>query len=282
MKVAAADTPVLRGNPKIWAEMGGANRAGSKAKKRRMRLAFKVAVLLTACLLALQAGRLARGYLISDIAFQVRNIVIKGLDRHDGAPVYSALEDLKRSNILDLETDDVSARLAGFPWVQDFSLRKHLPGTVVLEIHERQQLCALSVPGGVYEIDGNGKIWPAKSGVSGVFSLVPPLSPSDRRVQRLVDTLLRAGLSGKVLGIAPGGAEDFILEAEGGWSLRVSAFTGIEEQWARFQKARAWVAENHPERKALDLRWDGRVVLEPPAVAPAGSPENGTAGEEKG
>jgi hypothetical protein len=65
-----------------------------------------------------------------------------------------------------------------------------------------------------------------------------------------------------VVSILPGGRGSYRLETREGWVLRVDPRQDLEAQWSRFERSAEWVRRHHPERRCLDLRWDGKVVLE--------------------
>ena len=281
MKTAAAETPVWRGDPKIYQGMGRALGAGEKVRKRRYRTVRRLLLLGLFGAVAFKTGEMTRAFIARDPSFRLKEVVVEGALRHDPAILRGVFADLEGSSLLDVGADDVGRRLAPFPWVKGFLFRKHYPHTLTVEVTERPQLCAVAAGGRVVEIDGYGHVWPAVQGVEGVFETVG-VDPSDPGLQTLVESLLRGGLSGKVAGIAPGSCGDFVLRTSDGWSLRVTAGGDLAAAWERYRRARPWAEANCAGRRALDLRWEGRVVLEapPPGTGEGGKPpvENRPAG----
>lgn len=244
-----------------------------RRERRRTARRVLLSVLAVACLsgLAAPAGT-GWNLLREDSAFAVRHIQVVGLNRHAPADLLDALRLLRGKNLVSLSPQDVAARLSRFAWLKGFLCRKHLPNTLIVEVEEREALCTLSTPQGNYEIDGAGFAWKAPPGAGGHFALGPGLSPSDPAVQSAVSDLLRLGLVGRVtaLSAAPG-EPGLLLSAEGGWTL-VADPENLAGQWDRFQRARAWADRFAKDRKTVDLRWSGRVVLREPEVPPEEDP----------
>ena len=215
------------------------------------------------------------GYRIlrSDGAFAVRQVQVVGLTRHAAAPVAEALRPLRGRNLLALEPQDVARSLSPFPWVRGFLCRRHLPDTLIVEVEERDLLCALATPGGVVEIDGAGNVWPALPGIPGVFAVGAGVDPSDPAVQSLVAGLLKMNLTAQVTGLASAGPGVVDLKTRDGWDLVMDPREDLAAQWSRFTGARAWAEAYAPKRKSMDLRWAGKVVLAPPPAAPEGVPD---------
>ena len=255
-----------------------------RERRRTARRAF-FTVLTVACLsgLAALAGT-GWNLLREDSAFAVRQIQVVGLNRHAPADLLEALYLLRGKNLVSVSPQDVAARLSRFPWLKGFLCRKHLPNTLIVEVEEREALCTLSTPQGCFESDGTGFAWKAPPGAGGHFALGQGMLPSDPIVQAAVSDLLRIGLAGRVTSLsAARGEPGLLLTADEGWTLVVDP-ENLAEQWDRFQRTRAWADRFAKDRKTVDLRWSGRVVLrepedppekDPPAPSGEGGPQHG-------
>lgn len=263
MRGASVQTPVWRGNPGIYPGAKGIAGTGEKVRKRRLRTLGRLLLLALFGAAAFKTGQMTRAFIARDPAFRLKTVVVEGALRHDPAPLRGMLSDLQGTSLLEVGAEDVGRRLAPFPWVKGFLFRKHYPHTLTVEITERPQLCAVSAAGSVVEIDGAGQVWQALPGVPGVFDAVG-VDPADPGFQSLVESLLKAGLSGKVAAIAPGSDGTFILKTPDGWSLRVAPGGDLSGAWERYRRSRPWVEANCPGRRGMDLRWEGKVVLDAP------------------
>lgn len=215
------------------------------------------------------------GLLRSDSAFSVRRIQVIGLTHHEPSPLLDALRDLRGHNLFILRPRDVAERLGGFPWLRGFLCRKHLPDTLIVEAQERPALCAVTTPQGVFELDGSGMSWPAQAGVQGVFRLEKDLDKDSGEVQGLIAELLSLGLAGQVVAVEKGDSpRAYVLVTRDGWRL-VAAARDLETQWKRFEAARNWAAMYLKDRRTMDVRWNGKVILAPPPVPEGETPAPG-------
>lgn len=272
----------------VWALLrarGTSRPAVTRLQKERKRRSLRRALLFVLLVAGLSGLAVAggRGWILlqEDRAFAIRDIELLGLNRHPPAEVLSALKDLKGRNLIVLPPEEVARRLSSFPWLKGFFCRKHLPGTLLVEVEERETLCAVRTPEGTFEVDGTGFAWKAPPGTGAHFALGTGLAPSEPMVQGVLLDLLRLGLHGQVHSLEaelPGSA--IALKCADGWTLVVSP-TDLPAQWDRFQKARSWAETYAPDRRTADLRWSGKVVLRPPEpkpadTAPASAGERGT------
>jgi len=264
---------------------GTSRPAVTRLQKERKRRTLRRALLFVLIVAGLSGLAVAggRGWILlkEDSAFAIRDIQLVGLNRHPPAEVLSALRDLKGRNLVVLPPEEVARRLAAFPWLKGFLCRKHLPGTLLVEVEERETLCAVRTPEGTYEIDGMGFAWKALPGTGAHFALGPGLDPSDPALQAAIVDLLRLGLHGQVLSLeAERPGSGVVLKCADGWTL-VAFPQDLPAEWDRFQKARAWAEKYTPDRRTADLRWSGKIVLRPPEpvpadTAPASAGEGGT------
>jgi cell division septal protein FtsQ len=228
--------------------------------RRLVRIVLVVAGLLGAAVLA-QAGW---NFLHSDTSFGIRQIHVVGLTRHEPQALRERLADLRGRNLFRLGPQDVSRRIGDLPWLRGFLCRKHLPDTLIVEVVERTQLCSVTTDRGTFEIDGQGVCWPALPGVPGVFRLGTGLDVADGSVQGFLAQLLNLGLAGTVSAVSPGTSSDsYRLTTREGWDVMVTP-EDLGAQWKKFQITKGYVAAYLPDRRSLDCRWSGKVVLLPP------------------
>jgi hypothetical protein len=117
--------------------------------------------------------------------------------------------------------------------------------------------------------------WPAQSGVQGVFRLEKGADRDSGEVQGLVAELLSLGLAGQVVTVERGDTpRAYVLVTRDGWRLIASAHD-LETQWKRFEAARNWAATYLKDRRTMDVRWNGKVVLAPPPAPEGETPAPG-------
>jgi cell division septal protein FtsQ len=246
-----------------------------KQRKRWLRWTLRTALASGSFIGVAVLAQAGWGLLRSDSAFSVRHIQVIGLVHHESSPLSDALRDLGGHNLFILRPHEVAERLGGFPWLRGFLCRKHLPDTLIVEVQERPALCAVATPEGIFELDGSGMSWPALPGVQGVFTLGRELERNAADTQGLVAELLSLGLAGQVVSVEKAETpRAYVLVTRDGWRL-VAAARDLETQWKRFEAARNWSAMYLKERRTMDLRWNGKVVLAPPPAPESETPAPG-------
>lgn len=267
-----SDTPYLRGRSASGLGLPVSPVRSRKSKKRWVRRSARTTLVALGLLGGAIIAHAGWSFLHNDGAFGIRQIHVVGLACHDPQALRDALSDLRGRNLFALGPEEVSKRFSAFPWLKGFLCRKHLPDTLIVEVLERKELCAVATEKGLYAIDGLGMAWPAPPGMSSVTTLGPGLDPSDLRVQEIVAQVASLDLRGQVASLARGVSPPaFELVCADGWRLAVSN-ENLAAQWRRFQSARAWAATYAPGQKAMDLRWEGKVVLLPAAPAQGSEP----------
>lgn len=267
-----SDTPYLRGRSASGMGLPVSPVRSRKSKKRWVRRSARTTLIALCLLGGAILAHAGWSFLHNDGAFGIRQIHVVGLAYHDPQALRDALSDLRGRNLFALGPEEVSKRFSAFPWLKGFLCRKHLPDTLIVEVLERKELCAVTTEKGLYAIDGLGMAWPAPAGMSSVTTLGPGLDPSDLGVQEIVAQVASLDLRGQVASLAKGASPSaFELVCADGWRLEVSN-EDLAAQWRRFQSARAWAATYAPGQKAMDLRWEGKVVLLPAAPAQGSEP----------
>ena len=90
--------------------------------------------------------------------FQVAKVEVQGLKRMDEMPVYSlALEEMDRS-MLAVDLSALRRRVMTLGWVEDARVTRRLPGTLVIDIVERDPVAVWQNAGKLSLIDVNGVV----------------------------------------------------------------------------------------------------------------------------
>jgi cell division protein FtsQ len=89
---------------------------------------------------------------------QVAHIVVRGEQRLGAGEVAALIDGLRGQNIFGVRLDEWRARVLSSPWVEDAVLRRVLPSTIEVTIHERTPMGIARVGNALYLIDGHGVI----------------------------------------------------------------------------------------------------------------------------
>jgi cell division septal protein FtsQ len=91
-------------------------------------------------------------------ALQVAHITVTGLQRLSPGEVLALLEGLRGRNILGVDLLEWQARLLASPWVDEVTLRRVLPSTIEVRVHERRPMAVGRIGNGLYLIDAQGVV----------------------------------------------------------------------------------------------------------------------------
>jgi cell division septal protein FtsQ len=213
-------------------------------------------------------------WLLSSPRFDLRTVQIETGNRVPAPWADTALLPLLGSNLLLLSLDDASQRLADHPWLAEARLRKQLPGTLVVEIEERQPVAvAWTVQGPVYVDEEGESIADVEAGGEEGFLIIrcDEADPeSSRNALAAARALTRArpqwGLSLREVEVL--GHEDFRLHTSVlPFPLVVRPET-VEQGVEHLARALPGLEERMGVPAAADLRYPHRIVLERKAGSP--------------
>jgi cell division protein FtsQ len=100
----------------------------------------------------------ARHYVTTTARFAVKDIVVSGNARRSVDDVASEAGVAKGANVFSLDLDRARARLLADPWIQDASLARRLPGTVTIQVTERDAAAIVAL-GDSYLASRDGEIF---------------------------------------------------------------------------------------------------------------------------
>jgi cell division protein FtsQ len=123
--------------------------------------------------------------------FQVAKVEVQGLKRMDEMPVYSlALEEMDRS-MMAVDLTALRQRVMTLGWVQDARVTRRLPGTLVIDIVERDPVAVWQHGGRLSLIDVNGVVLEQVDGRA-MPDLPLVVGPAANRETRALGQLMEA------------------------------------------------------------------------------------------
>jgi cell division protein FtsQ len=173
-------------------------------------------------------------------------------------------------NILALDIDTLKKRLRASPWVADATVRRTLPDTLEVEIHERVPL-ALAEADGLYLMDGAGVLIELYGPRTAGFDLpiVRGLTGVDGDARR--DRAQRAGALLSDLGDLGSEVSEVLFDEPGdlrivlrgaGEVLRMGA-PPYRKKLLTFLGLRGELAQRCPHAEYFDLRFRDRIYVKP-------------------
>jgi len=91
-------------------------------------------------------------------SLQIGHMVVRGHERLATGEVLALVEGLRGQNILTVKLDDWQQKLLASPWVESATIRRVLPSTVEISVHERRPMGIGRLGTAMYLIDATGVI----------------------------------------------------------------------------------------------------------------------------
>lgn len=133
-------------------------------------------------------------------SLQVSHMTVRGHERLSTGEVLSLVEGLRGQNILGVSLDEWQAKLLSSPWVESATIRRVLPSSVEITVHERRPLGIARLGTAMYLIDAKGVIideyGPAYADID--LPIIDGLAASPQQGGSIVD-VTRAEFASRVL-----------------------------------------------------------------------------------
>jgi cell division protein FtsQ len=214
---------------------------------------------------------------------RVQHIVVHGNHRAQDGELRVLLDGLKGENLLTADLDRWRARLFASAWVADATLRRRLPGTVEVEIREREPVGIARVGSGLVLMDAGGTVideygpryadcdLPVIDGlVTGAPTLPPKIDPvRSRLVSRLMSELrTRPELGRRVSQIDVRDAHDVHVILDGDPAVIRLGDSQFVERLDSYVGLQATLRARVPELDYVDMRFGDRVYVGPSRPGP--------------
>lgn len=202
---------------------------------------------------------------------RLREIIVSGLDHVTRQEVLTRLALPEQVGLLDLDLDELTARVKAHPWVANVTLERMWPSTLTVHVQERRGAAVLQNGNDRWLIDEEGVLLEKSAEPYPALPVIVGLDP--RIVNEAAASIrprIQAGLHAAALvsEVFPGRpvidltqAGVIVAELSG---LRFAFGTAIDEQWTRFRllypAIRGKLAGTPQE---VDLRYAQKIILRP-------------------
>lgn len=172
------------------------------ARKRSLasKQAWSAARAAVLCGLVIYGGYRGVALVADAQTLQIAHLLVRGHERLSAGEVLALVDGLRGQNILTVRLDDWRRRLLASPWVHGATIRRVLPATVEITVHERRPMGIGRIGTALYLIDGTGVIvdeyGPAYADID--LPIIDGLGTSPQDGGSLVDPL-RAEFAGRVI-----------------------------------------------------------------------------------
>ncbi len=255
-------------------------------------LRWRVVLFVVVALAAGYGGYRTVGLIAHGRIFRVSRVIVRGNSRLSNGEVLAMVSGLKSESTLSASLPAYRARLIESPWVAEATLRRVLPSTVEITIHERTPIGLCRIGDHLYLVDDSGAVIDeygpqygdldlpiidglATAGQAHVDSEgqahvpVPLIDPGRAelaaRVVRSLST--HKGLARRVSQIDVRDAHDAVLLVEGDSALLHVGDTQFAERLQSYLDLAPALRSRVPDIDYVDLRFDERVYVRPAGTA---------------
>ena len=207
--------------------------------------------------------------------FQIDRVVVRGNQRLSSGEVIGLLDGLKGQSILSVNLERWRDAVLASPWVADVSLRRTLPSTVDVVVHERAPLGIGRINAALYLVDDRGTVideygpmyadldLPIIDGLSAAGAGESANVYRAALAHRLLDSLRVRSMAGQISQIDVSDARNAVVLLDGDPTLlRLGNERFVERLQSYFELAPA-LREQVPAIDYVDLRFDERVYVRP-------------------
>jgi cell division protein FtsQ len=213
---------------------------------------------------------------LSSEALTVMHVSVEGNERVSDGEVLGLLAGIEGGSLVTGDLEIWREKLLASPWVADATIRRRLPGGVVVHIVERQPMGIARVRGGLFLVDGSGAIIDAFGPNYAEFDL-PIIDGLDRDAGEAQVEPGRVRLAGRVMSELAGrpalarqvsqidvtDPRDVVVLLQGETTLVRLGSTNFLARIESYLDLRPALVERVSGIDYVDLRFDERVYVGP-------------------
>lgn len=215
---------------------------------------------------------------------QIGHLQVRGNQRLSTGEVLSLVEGLRGQNILAVRLDDWQKKLLASPWVEGATIRRVLPSTLEITVHERQPMGVGRLGTAMYLIDAKGVIvdeyGPSYADID--LPIIDGLAASPHDGGSIIDAA-RAEFAARVLGalstrpdiakrvsqLDVADLHDAVAILDGDSALLRLGDSDFVARLQQYIDLAPALRERLPGIDYVDLRFDERLYVRPPKTAQA-------------
>ena len=130
----------------------------SRKRSPASKHAWVAARLIALALVLGYAGYRGVALIAAASSLQIGHMVVRGYERLSAGEVLALVDGLRGQNILAVDLDVWQRKLLSSPWVESATIRRVLPSTVEITVHERRPMGIGRLGTAMYLVDGRGVI----------------------------------------------------------------------------------------------------------------------------
>lgn len=250
----------------------------SRKRTSTSKYAWLAARLLVLALIVGYAAYLGVTTIAAASTLQIGHMVVRGHERLSTGEVLSLVEGLRGQNILAVHLDDWQQKLLSSPWVESATIRRVLPSTLEITVHERKPMGVGRLGTAMYLIDARGVIvdeyGPAYADID--LPIIDGLAASPQDGGSIIDAT-RAEFAARVVGalsvrpdllkrvsqIDVADLHDAVVILDGDTALLRLGDTEFVARLQQYIDLAPALHERLPGIDYVDLRFDERLYVRP-------------------
>jgi cell division septal protein FtsQ len=130
----------------------------SRKRSPASKQAWLAARLIALALVLGYAGYRGVALIAAASSLQIGHMVVRGHERLSAGEVLALVDGLRGQNILAVDLDVWQRKLLSSPWVESATIRRVLPSTMEITVHERRPMGIGRLGTAMYLVDGRGVI----------------------------------------------------------------------------------------------------------------------------
>jgi cell division septal protein FtsQ len=215
---------------------------------------------------------------------QIGHMQVRGNQRLSTGEVLALVDGLRGQNILSVRLDEWQQKLLSSPWVESATIRRVLPSTLEITIHERHPMGVGRLGSSMYLIDATGVIvdeyGPSYADID--LPIIDGLASSPQDGGSIIDAA-RAELAARVLGalstrpdiakrvsqLDVSDLHDAVAILDGDSALLRLGDTDFVARLQQYIDLAPALRDRLPGIDYVDLRFDERLYVRPPKTAQA-------------
>lgn len=224
--------------------------------------------------LALYAGYRAVAVVAGLEIFRIDQINVRGNHRLSSGEVLAMLENLRGRSVLTVDLAEWRRALLSSPWVADASLRRTLPSTVDVVIHERAPLGIGRIDGALFLVDDRGAVIDEYGPnyadldlpiIDGLLATGEAQADLYRALlaRRLLDALRVRNMASQISQIDVSDSRNAVVLLEGDPTLIRLGNERFVERLQSYRELAPALREQVPAIDYVDLRFGERVYVRP-------------------
>ena len=187
--------------------------------------------------------------------FRLRDIRVEGTRSLRPGEVIRRAGIDRGTNVFHLDAGSIVSALEADPWIRSATVERHLPGSIVITVHERTPIAQALVRGPSTAVAGDGMVLPgaATSGLPEIRASIGELSDDVRTAAAQALDAMSPVVRTRVSAVVAEPNGSLVMDLAGGLTVQYGGGGDQEAKAAALRSVLAWAAGAHAVLAEIDL-----------------------------